>query len=87
MDCGSKTLPEFPNQDTVADPDWYLGENPAYFHGPDVATLQQRHRLKVVPYTVNDESTMDRVINLGVDGLISDDPELLVAVAKRAGLR
>lgn len=30
---------------------------------------------------------MDEVIALGVDGLISDDPEPLVKVAKRAGLR
>ncbi|WP_233160721.1 glycerophosphodiester phosphodiesterase family protein [Actinophytocola xanthii] len=76
-----------PNQGTVADPDWYLRQNPAYYHGPSVEVLQRRDRLKVVPYTVNDEATMDRVIALGVDGLISDDPALLVAVAKRAGLR
>jgi glycerophosphoryl diester phosphodiesterase len=75
-----------PAQGTVADPDWYLRQNPAYYHGPDVAALQ-RQGLKVVPYTVNDEATMDRVIALGVDGLISDDPALLVTVAKRAGLR
>jgi glycerophosphoryl diester phosphodiesterase len=53
----------------------------------DECSLQERYGLKVVPYTVDDESTMDRVIALGVDGLISDDPELLVKVAKRAGLR
>jgi glycerophosphoryl diester phosphodiesterase len=75
-----------PAQGTVVDPDWYLRQNPAYYHGPDVPALQ-RQGLKVVPYTVNDEATMDRVIALGVDGLISDDPALLVTVAKRAGLR
>ncbi len=59
----------------------------AYFHGPRVQTLQERHHLKVVPYTVNDEATMQHVIDLGVDGIISDDPDLLVLVARRNGLR
>lgn len=75
-----------PAQVAFASPDWYLRTDPAYYHGPSVAALQ-RKGLKVVPYTVNDEATMDRVIALGVDGLISDDPELLVKVARRAGLR
>lgn len=75
-----------PAQGSVPSPDWYLRTDPAYYHGPAVSVLQ-RHGLKVVPYTVNDEATMDRVIALGVDGLISDDPGLLVKVAKRAGLR
>jgi glycerophosphoryl diester phosphodiesterase len=76
-----------PNLGHVSSPDWYLKEDPTYFHGPVVATLQDRFKLKVVPYTVNDEATMQRVIDLGVDGIISDDPDLLVAVAKRNGLR
>jgi glycerophosphoryl diester phosphodiesterase len=75
-----------PAQTVVASPDWYLRTDPAYYHGPSVAVLRSKG-LKVVPYTVNDEATMDRVIALGVDGLISDDPELLVKVARRAGLR
>ncbi|GGS33308.1 hypothetical protein GCM10010171_29340 [Actinokineospora fastidiosa] len=75
-----------PNQGTVASEDWYLRENPAYFHGPTVAELQ-RKGVKVVPYTVNDEATMQRLIALGVDGVISDDPDLLVEVAVRNGLR
>lgn len=76
-----------PHQGTVASPDWYLKENPAYFHGPTVPVLQDRYKLKVVPYTINDEKTMQRVIDLGVDGIISDDPDLLVLVARRNGLR
>ena len=47
----------------------------------------QRGGLKVVPYTVNDQPTMQRVIELGVDGIISDDPDTLLLVAKRNGLR
>ncbi|WP_281170546.1 glycerophosphodiester phosphodiesterase family protein [Actinokineospora enzanensis] len=75
-----------PRQGVVASADWYLRQDPAYFHGPDVGGLH-RDGLKVVPYTVDDEATMQRVMDLGVDGLISDDPDLLVAVAKRNGLR
>jgi glycerophosphoryl diester phosphodiesterase len=75
-----------PNQGTVVSDDWYLRENPAYYHGPTVPELQDSG-LKVIPYTINDEQTMQRVIDLGVDGMISDDHELLIRVAKRNGLR
>jgi glycerophosphoryl diester phosphodiesterase len=76
-----------PAQGTFDSPDWYLRRNPAYFHGPQVPVLQDRHRLKVVPYTINDEPTMQRAIDLGVDGIISDDPDTLILVARRNGLR
>jgi glycerophosphoryl diester phosphodiesterase len=75
-----------PNQGTVVSEDWYLRENPAYYHGPTVPELQDSG-LKVIPYTINDAPTMQRVIDLGVDGIISDDHELLIEVAKRNGLR
>jgi glycerophosphoryl diester phosphodiesterase len=75
-----------PTQGKVNSPDSYLVEDPAIYHGPPVPTLQQRG-LKVVPYTVNDQPTMQRVIDLGVDGIISDDPDTLLLVAKRNGLR
>jgi glycerophosphoryl diester phosphodiesterase len=74
-----------PNQGTVASSDWYLKEDPAIFHGPVVAELQKRGTM-VIPYTVNYEEIMQRVIDLGVDGLISDDVDLLQLVAKRNGL-
>ncbi|WP_433366984.1 glycerophosphodiester phosphodiesterase family protein [Actinoplanes sp. CA-142083] len=76
-----------PNQGTVVSDDWYLRQNPAYFFGPTAPVLEKKYDLKVVPYTVNDEATMQRVIDLGVTGLISDDYELLVKVAIRNGLR
>ncbi|WP_406036528.1 glycerophosphodiester phosphodiesterase family protein [Micromonospora sp. NBC_00898] len=76
-----------PAQGTLASADWYLRENPAYFHGPDVRTLRGRYGLTVVPYTVDDPKVMQRVIDLGVDGIITDDPELLISVAVRNGLR
>jgi glycerophosphoryl diester phosphodiesterase len=61
-------------------------EDPAYFHGPQIDELQ-RMGVAVVPYTINDEATMQRLIDLGVDGIISDDPDTLVLVAQRNGLR
>ncbi|MEV0563791.1 glycerophosphodiester phosphodiesterase family protein [Dactylosporangium sp. NPDC050588] len=76
-----------PAQGTVVSDDWYLRQNPAYFHGPTVDVLHRRDGLKVVPYTIDDEPTMDRAIALGVDGIISDDPGKLITVARRAGLR
>ena len=41
----------------------------------------QRHdHLPVVPYTIDREATMQRAIDLGVDGIISDDPDLRLRV-------
>ncbi|MEV2241222.1 glycerophosphodiester phosphodiesterase family protein [Micromonospora sp. NPDC049891] len=76
-----------PAQGSVTHADWYLRQDPTYFHGPDVRTLRTRYGLKVIPYTVNDAAVMQRVIDLGVDGIITDDPDLLVGVAVRNGLR
>jgi glycerophosphoryl diester phosphodiesterase len=38
-------------------------------------------------YTLDDPQLMQHVIDLGVDGIISDDPLTLIDVAKRNGLR
>ncbi len=76
-----------PAQPVVVDPDWYRRQSPDYFFGPAVPVLQKRYGLKVVPYTINDAAVMQRLIDLGVDGLISDDPDLAVLVARRNGLR
>ena len=76
-----------PDQVPVASPDWYQRQDPAYFHGPTVSVLQDRDGLKVVPYTVDDPALMQRVIDLGVDGIITDDPDTLITVAVRNGLR
>ena len=75
-----------PAQGTVESAGWYLREDPAYFHGPRIAGLH-RQGVKVIPYTVNDAGVMQRLIDLGVDGIISDDPSLLIEVATRTGLR
>lgn len=75
-----------PTQGHVDSPDEYLKTDPAIYHGPAVPELERRG-LRVVPYTVNDEPTMQHVIDLGVDGIISDYPERLQLVAKRNGLK
>lgn len=50
---------------------------------PLIAAAHDRG-LKVIPWTVNDRATMTRLINAGVDGLISDDVDLLVEVVGKA---
>jgi glycerophosphoryl diester phosphodiesterase len=75
-----------PNLGHVDSSDYYLKEDPAIFHGPTVDVLQRHYHLRVVPYTIDDEPTMQRVIDLGVDGIISDDVDLLIRVAQRDGL-
>jgi glycerophosphoryl diester phosphodiesterase len=74
-----------PDQSHVDSPDEYLRTDPAIYHGPTVPQLQDAG-LRVVPYTVDDEATMQHVIDLGVDGIISDYPERLQLVAQRNGL-
>jgi glycerophosphoryl diester phosphodiesterase len=77
-----------PNQGHVQSPtDENLLQDPSFYHGPAVPILQDRDHLRVVPYTVDDEAVMQRVIDLGVDGIISDYPETLQLVAKRNGLK
>jgi glycerophosphoryl diester phosphodiesterase len=75
-----------PNQPVVSSTDDYLKQDPAFYHGPDVAGLHA-DGVQVIPYTIDDPQTMQHVIDLGVDGIISDDPLTLIAVAKRNGLR
>lgn len=41
--------------------------------------------LQVIPWTVNEAADMSRLIALGVDGLISDRPDILVAVVAAGG--
>lgn len=42
--------------------------------------------MRVIPWTVNDAEAMERLIGLGVDGLITDYPDLGVEVVARLGL-
>jgi len=61
-----------------------------------VAVLAQRHAenvkeaqalgLKVLPWTVNNPSEMTRLIDMGVDGLITDYPDRAQPVLAAKGL-
>ncbi len=46
----------------------------------------RRHRLPVQVWTVNEEAEMAQLIDLGVDGIITDRPSLLKAVLQRRSL-
>lgn len=52
----------------------------------DAVREAQRLGLKMVVWTVNEESDMARMIELGVDGIISDYPDRLRRVAATRGL-
>jgi len=54
--------------------------------GASVADYQ-RAGFRVLPWTVNDVPTMERLIDLGVDGIISDRPDLLLEVTRARGMR
>jgi glycerophosphoryl diester phosphodiesterase len=55
----------------------------------DAAQLERARALglKVVPWTVNDAQAMRRLIDAGVDGLISDRPDVLREVLVERGMR
>jgi glycerophosphoryl diester phosphodiesterase len=49
-------------------------------------TEAQQLGLRVIPWTVNAPADMRRIVALGVDGMISDRPDLLRGVLQRAGI-
>ncbi len=50
----------------------------------DAETVQEAQQLgiKVVAWTVNDRSAMNKMIDLGVDGLVTDRPDIAIEVLK-----
>ena len=60
----------------------------AYFGDLDAAAVQQAHALglQVLAWTVNDPAQIARLMDLGVDGLISDRPDRVRAEMARRGL-
>ncbi|MFC5753546.1 glycerophosphodiester phosphodiesterase family protein [Actinomadura rugatobispora] len=63
--------------------------DPGYRPYVTKAMVDQAHRLglKVVPWTVDDAPTMEKLMDDGVDGIITDYPDRLRAVMKERGLR
>ena len=54
---------------------------------PRLLADAHRHGIAVRYWTVNDEATMERLIERGADGIITDHPARLRAVLERKGLR
>ena len=54
---------------------------------PEVVKEAQALGLKVVPWTVNDRAEMERLIDMRVDGLITDYPDRLRAVMAARGMK
>jgi len=50
---------------------------------PELIQLLQTEGLRIFPYTVNAEKRMEQLIKWGVNGIISDEPELLWKVISR----
>lgn len=59
-----------------------------YFAELTPQSVQEAHALglKVLPWTVNETADMERMIELGVDGMISDYPDRLREIAQARGL-
>ena len=55
----------------------------------NTARVKKAHAsgLKVVPWTCNAKEDMARLIGLGVDGIITDDPPALIEVLKKTGIK
>ena len=53
---------------------------------PDLITRANRFNLKVHVWTINDPVEMQRLIDMGVDGIITDDPATLETIIIERGL-
>ncbi|MFD6419730.1 glycerophosphodiester phosphodiesterase family protein [Streptomyces sp. NPDC060194] len=71
----------FPQNGTVADP--------AFRFYPDRKMIADAHRrgLKVVPWTCNDPATLERLVDMGVDGVITDYPDRVREILADRGMR
>ncbi|GAA2590533.1 glycerophosphodiester phosphodiesterase family protein [Actinomadura fulvescens] len=63
--------------------------DPGYRPYVTKAMVERAHRMriKVVPWTVNDTATMSKLIDDGVDGIITDHPDRLRALMAERGLK
>ncbi|MDA2809716.1 glycerophosphodiester phosphodiesterase family protein [Nocardiopsis sp. RSe5-2] len=71
----------FPQDGTVDDPDYE-----PYVTGEMVDRAHERG-IAVIPWTVDDEATMHKLMDDGVDGLITDYPDRLRSVMAERGLK
>jgi glycerophosphoryl diester phosphodiesterase len=60
---------------------------PAFYNlTPELVKTSHAWGLKVIPWTLNEKPDMQRMLEMGVDGIISDYPDRLRAVMQQAGL-
>ncbi|WP_456598858.1 glycerophosphodiester phosphodiesterase family protein [Blastococcus sp. SYSU DS0616] len=57
------------------------------FTTPELVDAAHAAGMDVVPWTVNDRPTMEHLIGIGVDGLITDRPDLLREILAERGFR
>jgi len=55
------------------------------FATPELVSHAHDEGLRVIPYVVDDEPTMARLIEIGTDGLITNRPDVLRALLARQG--
>ena len=70
-----------PQNGSVTDP----GYRP--FTTRELVDIAHAEGLPVIPWTVNDRATMEHLVDLGVDGLITDRPDLLRKVLAERDMR
>lgn len=63
-----------------------VSPNLLWITAPEVQDLHS-HGIRVVPWTANEEKEWARLIEIGVDGIITDYPEECIAYLKSKGLR
>jgi glycerophosphoryl diester phosphodiesterase len=71
------------------DPQGGTVNDPGYvpFTTSELVRAAHAARMEVVPWTVNDRATMESLIDIGVDGLITDRPDLLRQILGERGFR
>lgn len=68
---------------------WRLGFTPDIYSpyyrlvNADLVAALRAHRIKLIPWTVNDLDEMKRLLELGVDGIITDYPDIAKTIHKR----
>lgn len=71
--------------------DGHCAQMPARFQGRNIITrgllrVAEARGIKVHAWTINDEDEMERLLDLGVHGIMTDRPSLLKKVLQRRGM-
>ncbi|MFI6086064.1 glycerophosphodiester phosphodiesterase family protein [Streptomyces sp. NPDC051217] len=71
----------FPQSGTIADPDFRFY--------PDKKMISDAHKsgLKVIPWTCDDPATIEALLDMGIDGIITDYPDRVRDIMAERGMR